>query len=414
MYNISYTIIFSILFLLVSCTKKETVQEQDSLVLDTLETVDSGEAYGFQLKNFKVERDTIKRGDNISLLLARHNFDAIDIQDIVSKVKDSFDVRKIVAGKTLTLLKSKEEPHLLELMIYQPDKFLFSVIDFRDSIHAYNVKYPVSYKTKIVAGEIDGSLSESIEKQGVDSGIATLLAKNFAWSIDFFKFQRGDQFALYVTEKYVNDSIYIGVEKLHGAYFNYKGKDVYGFPFTSKYRGKEEFFDENGKQMRTMFLKSPLKFFKITSKFSKNRLHPVQKRMKAHNGTDYAAPHGTPIMTTASGTVIETGYTSGNGNYVKVKHDATYSTQYLHMSKILVKRGQRVEQGQVIGKVGSTGLATGPHVCYRFWKNGVQVDPLRQNLPTSMPLDASELPEFLRITKPIKDSLDKKIFETFN
>lgn len=165
--------------------------------------------------------------------------------------------------------------------------------------------------------------------------------------------------------------------------------------------------------MRTMFLKSPLKYFRITSKFSKRRFHPVQKRYKAHNGTDYAAPHGTPIMTTASGVVIETGYTSANGNYVKVKHNATYTTQYLHMSKILVKRGQRVEQGQTIGRVGSTGLATGPHVCYRFWKNGVQVDPLRQNLPTSMPLNASELPIYLKEIQPIKDSLDQKLLEKF-
>lgn len=414
MYKNTYILILTILFLLVSCNKKESTQEQDSLVLDTIDTLDSEIAYGFQLKNFKVERDTIRRGDNISLLLARHQFDATDIHQIVEKVKDSFDMRKIKAGNTLTLLKSKEEPHSLQLMIYQPDKYSFSVIDFRDSIHAYNVRYPITYRTKIVAGEIDSSLSESIEREGIDSGISNLLAKNFAWSIDFFKFQRGDRFALYITEKFVNDSIYIGVEKLHGAYFHYKGKDIYGFPFQSKNKGKEEFFDENGKQMRTMFLKSPLKYFTITSRFSKKRLHPVQKRMKAHNGTDYAAPHGTPIMTTAAGVVIETGYTSGNGNYVKVKHDKTYTTQYLHMSKILVKRGQRVEQGQVIGKVGSTGLATGPHVCYRFWKNGVQVDPFKQNLPTSMPLDASELPIYKQTIAPIKDSLDKKILEKFN
>lgn len=414
MYKNTYILILTILFLLVSCNKKESTQEQDSLVLDTIDTLDSEIAYGFQLKNFKVERDTIRRGDNISLLLARHQFDATDIHQIVEKVKDSFDMRKIKAGNTLTLLKSKEEPHSLQLMIYQPDKYSFSVIDFRDSIHAYNVRYPITYRTKIVAGEIDGSLSESIEREGIDSGISNLLAKKFAWSIDFFKFQRGDRFALYITEKFVNDSIYIGVEKLHGAYFHYKGKDIYGFPFQSKYKGKEEFFDENGKQMRTMFLKSPLKYFTITSRFSKKRLHPVQKRMKAHNGTDYAAPHGTPIMTTAAGVVIETGYTSGNGNYVKVRHDKTYTTQYLHMSKILVKRGQRVEQGQVIGKVGSTGLATGPHVCYRFWKNGVQVDPFKQNLPTSMSLDASELPIYKQTIAPIKDSLDKKILEKFN
>ncbi|HLT65485.1 MAG TPA: peptidoglycan DD-metalloendopeptidase family protein [Flavobacterium sp.] len=398
---------------LFSCGKDKQDLQTNTSTNDSLDQIDEREIFGFQLRNFKVERDTINRGDNLSLILARHNFDATDIHEIVQNVKDSFDVRKIKAGKTFTLLKKKEAPHDVELLIYEPDNLSFSVIDLRDSIVAYNVKYPITYKTKVVAGEINGSLSESIANEGVDSGIANMLAKNFAWSIDFFKFQRGDKFALYVTEKYINDSIYAGVEKLHGAYFNYKGKDVYGFPYKSKDRKGIEFFDEEGKQMRTMFLKSPLKYFRITSKFSKRRFHPVQKRYKAHNGTDYAAPHGTPIMTTASGVVIETGYTSANGNYVKVKHNATYTTQYLHMSKILVKRGQRVEQGQTIGRVGSTGLATGPHVCYRFWKNGVQVDPLRQNLPTSMPLNASELPIYLKEIQPIKDSLDQKLLEKF-
>lgn len=398
---------------LFSCGKDKQDLQTNTPTNDSLDQIDEREIFGFQLRNFKVERDTINRGDNLSLILARHNFDATDIHEIVQNVKDSFDVRKIKAGKTFTLLKKKEAPHDVELLIYEPDNLSFSVIDLRDSIVAYNVKYPITYKTKVVAGEINGSLSESIANEGVDSGIANMLAKNFAWSIDFFKFQRGDKFALYVTEKYINDSIYAGVEKLHGAYFNYKGKDIYGFPYKSKDRKNVEFFDEEGKQMRTMFLKSPLKYFRITSKFSKRRFHPVQKRYKAHNGTDYAAPHGTPIMTTASGVVIETGYTSANGNYVKVKHNATYTTQYLHMSKILVKRGQRVEQGQTIGRVGSTGLATGPHVCYRFWKNGVQVDPLRQNLPTSMPLNASELPIYLKEIQPIKDSLDQKLLEKF-
>lgn|SRR5690606_11419951 len=398
---------------LFSCGKDKQDLQTNTSTNDSLDQIDEREIFGFQLRNFKVERDTINRGDNLSLILARHNFDATDIHEIVQNVKDSFDVRKIKAGKTFTLLKKKEAPHDVELLIYEPDNLSFSVIDLRDSIVAYNVKYPITYKTKVVAGEINGSLSESIANEGVDSGIANMLAKNFAWSIDFFKFQRGDKFALYVTEKYINDSIYAGVEKLHGAYFNYKGKDIYGFPYKSKDRKNVEFFDEEGKQMRTMFLKSPLKYFRITSKFSKRRFHPVQKRYKAHNGTDYAAPHGTPIMTTASGVVIETGYTSANGNYVKVKHNATYTTQYLHMSKILVKRGQRVEQGQTIGRVGSTGLATGPHVCYRFWKNGVQVDPLRQNLPTSMPLNASELPIYLKEIQPIKDSLDQKLLEKF-
>jgi murein DD-endopeptidase MepM/ murein hydrolase activator NlpD len=149
-----------------------------------------------------------------------------------------------------------------------------------------------------------------------------------------------------------------------------------------------------------------LKFINITSRYTKNRFHPVQKRWKAHNGTDYAAPTGTPIMSTAAGTVEQAGYTTGNGNFVKVKHDRTYATQYLHMSKILVRRGQRVTQGQVIGKVGSTGLATGPHVCYRFWKNGVQVDALKLKLPTSTPMDSKYKQKFMQYMTPLKREFD--------
>ena len=402
--------VFSVLF---SCNKKESEPEFSEVAVKDKEEVKPEFAYGFSLNEYHVERDTVERGDNLSLILARHNYDATEIHDIVGKVKDSFDVRKIKAGKTFTLLKSKETIPKLEILIYEPDKMGFQVIDFRDSIHAYTVDYPVSYKVKTIAGEIDGSLSASIQKEGLDPGLAAGLAKRFAWTVDFFKFKSGDKFALSVKEKFINDSIYVGTEEILGAYFSYNGKDVYGFPYKQEGEKEAQFFDETGKQMRTMFLKSPLKYFTITSKFSKNRFHPVQKRFKAHNGTDYAAPHGTPIMTTASGVVVETGRTSGNGNYVKVKHNSMYTTQYLHMSKILVRRGQSVTQGQVIGKVGSTGLATGPHVCYRFWKNGVQVDPLKQKLPTSLAMDNKDIATYLTQIKPVKKAIEDKLQEKF-
>lgn len=406
-----YLFVFSV-FLLFSCSKNKEIDNEEMLV-DSTEIAKPEYGFGFELNNYRVERDTIKRGDNLGLILGRHNFDATDIHIIAEKVKDSFNIAKIKAGNVLTLLKSKSDPPKLEVLIYEPDKMGFNVIDFRDSTKAYTVNYPVTYKTRTIAGEIDGSLSSSIAREGLDAGLAHKLAKSFAWSIDFFKFKKGDKFALSVTEKYINDSIYVGTEEILGAYFEYKGKDVYGFPYAKSGHSDPDFYDDEGKQMRTMFLKAPLKYFQITSKFSKNRFHPVQKKFKAHNGTDYAAPQGTPIMATASGTVIQTGYTSGNGNFVKIKHDGTYSTQYLHMSKILVRKGQFVQQGQTIGKVGSTGLATGPHVCYRFWKNGVQVDPLKQQLPVSEPMDKNDLPKYLEYIKPIKQDLDIKLNQKF-
>jgi murein DD-endopeptidase MepM/ murein hydrolase activator NlpD len=237
--------------------------------------------------------------------------------------------------------------------------------------------------------------------------------KVYAWSIDFFKLKKGDKFAVSFTERYINDTIFDGVDSLRCAFFEYKGSKIYAFPFQQEQKGRIDYYDENGKALKNFFLKAPLKYIHITSRFSRSRFHPVQLRWKAHNGTDYAAPTGTPIMTTATGVVEQAGYTAGNGNFVKVKHDRTFSTQYLHMSRILVRRGQRVKQGDVIGKVGSTGLATGPHVCYRFWKNGVQVDPLRISLPNAQPMEGRNLPRFKEQMRPLKRELDSVAALTF-
>jgi murein DD-endopeptidase MepM/ murein hydrolase activator NlpD len=201
----------------------------------------------------------------------------------------------------------------------------------------------------------------------------------------------------------VDDTLYAGVGKILAARFYHQNKTYHAFRFTTS-DGETDYFDINGRTMRKAFLKAPLQFSRISSHFSPKRFHPVQRRWKPHLGTDYAAPTGTPIMTTADGVIESAGYTSGNGNYVKVKHNSTYSTQYLHMSKIGkgIKPGVRVRQGDVIGYVGSTGLATGPHVCYRFWKNGVQVDALKEKLPEAKELDKSN-----------KAALDKMIEARF-
>jgi murein DD-endopeptidase MepM/ murein hydrolase activator NlpD len=363
--------------------------------------------FGFNLHDFNVLNDTIKSGDTFGSLLDSQNIDDNEVYDIVAKVKDSFDVRSIRKGKPYTILRSKDRTKKIQVFIYQPDKINYYVIDFRDSIVANKKTRPLTFKTRTIAGALNGSLSETLQNLKVDPSLAPKIAKIYAWSIDFFKLQKGDKFGLKFTERYINDTIYDGVDSLKAAFFEYKGKNIYAFPFSPDGNsGKLQYYDEEGKTLKNFFLKAPLKFINITSRYTKNRFHPVQKRWKAHNGTDYAAPTGTPIMSTAAGTVEQAGYTTGNGNFVKVKHDRTYATQYLHMSKILVRRGQRVTQGQVIGKVGSTGLATGPHVCYRFWKNGVQVDALKLKLPTSTPMDSKYKQKFMQYMTPLKRELD--------
>ena len=385
-----------------SCSKSETAS-----IIPEQPAKPKLEQFGFNFNDFNILQDTIRRGDTFGSIIEDQNLGEKQVYDIIEKVKDTFDVRTVRIGKAYTFLRSKDRYKKLMVMVYQPDRGSYYVIDFRDSVSVSKIIRPIRVKQRTIAGELDGSLSEALNKQGVDGALANKLTKVYAWSIDFFKLKKGDKFGVTFTERYIDDTIYDGVDSLKAAFFEYKGKKIYAFPFAqNEASGKLDYYDENGKALKNFFLKSPLKYVNITSRFSKSRFHPVQMIWKAHKGTDYAAPTGTPIMTTAAGVVEQTGYTAGNGNFVKVKHDRTYSTQYLHMSKILVRRGQRVTQGAVIGKVGSTGLATGPHVCYRFWKNGVQVDALRLKLPNSQPMDSKNLPRFKEQIKPLKRELD--------
>ena len=392
----------SVLFSCNSKEEKETPTKEVKVVEPIIKE------YGITFNDFKVVRDTIKSGDTFSKMMEQYVLpDSMNVHQLTEKVRDSFNLRAIKAGKPYILFFDKENPKNLQQFVYINDQIKYTVIDLRNGVSVSNKEKPVTIKKRTIAAEIEGSLSVTLEKAGVNAGLAPKLASVYAYSIDFFKIQKDDKFAVTLYEKFIDDSIYVGIDRVESTYFQHKGKDFYAFPYKLKENQKEaSYYDEEGKALKSMFLKAPLDYFRISSRFSPRRFHPVQGTWKAHNGTDYAAPHGTPIKTTASGTVERTGYTAGNGNYVKVRHNGTYSTQYLHMSKILVKNGQYVTQGQTIGLVGSTGLATGPHVCYRFWKNGVQVDPLRQQLPNAEPMDESDRKKYKAYIAPFKKELD--------
>lgn len=371
--------------------------------------------YGFTFNDYNVVRDTLQSGDTFSTILESFTLpDSLKSHDVTEKIKDSFNIKNIRAGKEFITFSDKKNKKELKAIVYVQDKTNYLVVDLRDSIVVQMKAKPTVIKRRTVAAELNGSLSETLDKLGVSTALAPQMAQIYAYTIDFFKIQKGDKFAVTLQEKYFENGDYLGVEKIEACYFEYKGKKIYAFPYKLNENQKYfEYYDEDGKGLKNMFLKAPLDYFRLTSRFSRARFHPVQLRWKAHNGTDYAAPYGTPIKTTASGVVERTGYTAGNGNFVKVKHNGMYSTQYLHMSKILVRTGQRVSQGQVIGRVGSTGLATGPHVCYRFWKNGVQVDPLRLRLPNTEPMSKKQKGSYLEYIKPLKKELDDTSAKTF-
>jgi len=393
-------VVLLVLVSLYSCKKS-----QEEFVIENVEPQRPIVDFGFHYDEFNVHYDTIQSQDTFEKILKKQNLNGRKAAEIIKVIKDSFPT-SVRFKRPYVCLRSKDKYHKLQYLIYQPTRLEYYLVDLTDSIVGHKKKRPLTFKSRVVAGELTGPLTQTLRSLKIDPTLSGRLTKVFAWSIDFFKSKKGDKFALSFTERYINDTVYDGVDSLKAAFFEYKGEKIYAFPFVQERNGKTDYYDENGKALKNFFLKAPLKFVNITSHFSQNRFHPVQLMWKAHKGTDYAAPTGTPIMTTATGVVEQAGYTAGNGNFVKVKHDKVYSTQYLHMSKILVRRGQHVKQGEVIGKVGSTGLATGPHVCYRFWKNGVQVDALKLKLPNSQVMEGRNLPRFKEQMRPLKRELD--------
>jgi len=363
--------------------------------------------FGYTLNDFHVLKDTVVSGDSFGSILEKNNLYYPQIYNIVQKAKQVYDVRKINIGKPYTILFSKDSLKTPELFIYQPNLIDYVLVSLTDSLWAEKKSKAVKLREFEAQGVITSSLSEAMEKEKLSPLLSNELSEIYAWTIDFFRLEKGDNFKVIYTGKFVDDSIYVGLNRIHSAYFEHRGNPFYAIEFeTDPKRNIIEYFDENGKNLRRAFLRAPVQFSRISSRYNLKRKIAYYGRIRPHLGTDFAAPTGTKIRSTASGTVIKSSYTRGNGNYVTVKHNATYSTQYLHMKKRGVKVGQFVKQGDYIGLVGMTGNTSGPHVCYRFWKNGKQVDPLRQKLPEAKPISKGLKEKYLTYMKPIKTQLD--------
>ena len=364
-------------------------------------------AYGYKLNNLEVVRDTVQSGDTFADIFLENGFSYTDIYNINRKVKKTYNFRKIKPKRPYTFLFSKDSLSSPVAFIYQPSMLDYVVVNLKDSVYAKKNKKEVTLRTFEAQGVITSSLSETLEAQKLSPLLAYDLSDIYAWSIDFFRLEKGDRFKIVYTQKYVDDSIYVGLNRIHAAYFEHRKKPYYAIEFESDAaRGITEFFDEKGKNLRRAFLQAPVQFSRISSRYNKRRRISYYGRTKPHYGTDFAAPVGTPIRATASGTVVASGYTRGNGNYVTIRHNGTYKTQYLHMKKRKVRKGQQVKQGDLIGTVGMTGYTSGPHVCYRFWKNGKQVDPFRQKLPEAKPIEPKLKEKYMVYMQPLKETLD--------
>lgn len=361
-------------------------------------------AYGIPLDGFRVDRENVKAGDTFSTLLAPLGISPVVIDSLVRLADPVFKVNRMRAGHPIAYIMPDGGGSKPAYFVYEADQVDHVVFKLDPPCAVHVEKRPVHTEEKSMTVEVTGALWNDLVGIGADPALAAELSRVFAWTVDFYRIRKGDRFTMVYREQTVDGEHY-GQPVLLGV--RYEGATTQEAFLFEKDNHKGGYYDAEGKSLRKAFLQAPLKFSRISSGFTKRRFHPVQKRWKAHLGTDYAAPYGTPILATGDGVVERAGYASGNGKYVKIRHNGTYKTQYLHMRKILVKQGQHVKQGDVIGEVGSTGLATGPHVCYRFWKNDQQVDPRREVMPSAEPLAQAEMPAFNRSRNNLMAIMDE-------
>ncbi len=364
--------------------------------------------FGYDQSKYIFEEKKVKTGDTFGDILEDQGIDYPEIFRALEKTKNDVSFTKLQLGKPYTLIFTNDSIRELKAFVYHPTIEGYSFIQLRDSVYGKTLIKPRSYRDLTASGSIDNSLYLTLEEQNKDPLLTYYLSDIYAWTIDFFRLAKGDKFKVIYTQAFIDDTIPVAITKVKAAYFVHKGIERYAFEYeTDSIKGIIEYLDQDAKNLRRAFLQSPIKFGRISSRYNlRRRIALYGNRIRPHKGTDFAAPVGTPILSTANGTVTEVSYTRANGRYVKVKHNNTYTTQYLHMQKANVKIGQFVEQGDVIGFVGMTGYTSGPHVCYRFWKNGLEVDPFKQKLPEAKPINESLKKKYFSDIVSIKSRLD--------
>jgi len=399
---VAVILLMSIGLVYYSKIQRDEVMIVDDKSLEESHNIHKCFIYGYDPDSVSISCGIIEPNQFLADILLNAKVSYSQIDAIAKKSKEVFDVRNLRVGGNYTIV-APNDTAAAHTFIYQNSPYYYVVYDLANK-EVEIVKEPIENEVKLASGTIQGSLWMTMDKLHLPVELITKMEQALAWSVDFYHVQPNDSFKVIYEEQSIKGQV-VGVGKLKAAYYRNYDSEYYSIWYKSeKYEG---FFDECGRPIKKAFLKAPVEFSRISSRYNLRRFHPVLKKIKPHFGTDYAAPRGTPIRSVADGVVLRASYTRGNGNYVKIKHDKVYTTQYLHMSKFAkgIRSGAHVKQGQTIGYVGSTGLATGPHVCYRFWKNGRQVDPLRENLPPPEPMADEELPLYFKVRNQVLEEL---------
>lgn len=349
-----------------------------------------------------MEEGRVKNGANLSSILSSYGISMATIDKTARISRPVFDVRRLVSGHQYIALCTQDSLPRLKYFLYRENMTDYVIFDYADSIRVYREQKEITCRQQSCQGVIESSLWQTLHDNGNNIELSFSLSDIYAWQIDFFAIQAGDYFKVIYDEYFVDDTVSVGIGDIHVAQFNHFGKDYFAIPFSQD--GFKDYFDDKGMNLRRAFLKAPLKYSRISSKFSHGRMHPILRIRRPHHGVDYAAPTGTPVMSIGAGVVTKKAYQkNGGGNYVTIKHNGTYTTTYMHLHGFAkgLEVGKKVSQGEVIGYVGSTGLSSGPHLDFRVYMNGQAIDPLKMESPPSVPLKECHRDSFMLI----KDSL---------
>lgn len=363
-------------------------------------------AYGLPGDSLLAFRGRVRYGETLSDLLRSRGVSPQTVADLRSAAGETFDVDQLRTGDTYRFYESVDSPGEPRYLVYEPDPTSYVVFDLMTPVDVTVGRHPVRTAQRAVAGIVERSLYESLQETDAPIAVALELSEVFAWQVDFYRIRESDRYKVIYEQQRVQGQP-VGVGRILGAYFEHADTSFYAVYFDQGNGG--DYFDGQGRSLRKQFLKAPLQFQRISSRYSRSRYHPVANEYRAHLGTDYAAAPGTPVRAVGDGTVVLAGYDRANGRWVKIRHNGTYSTGYLHLSGIAdgVREGVDVQQGEVIGYVGSTGLATGPHLHYHFWKNGTAVDPTTVELPPSEPIDDEYRPAYERRRADVIETLEQ-------
>ena len=390
-----------------SCKHDQVNNTEESVDSEWKDSLQHVYEYGICIDSLNVEHFEIRNGDNPSIIFSRLGFSALEADSISKASASVLDPTRIKAGMHYCTFTTRDSIAKIQNIAFAKTMTDYAIIDLRKRpIEAYTFNKPITLKRKSVNGTITSSLWNIIKQQGADPLLAIKIADVFAWEIDFFDVKEGDSFQVIYNEAYIDDTTALSISSIEGALFTHQGKDYYAIPFMQD--SSMQFFDLEGNSLRKAFLKAPLDFYRITSRFTNARFHPILKRYRAHHGVDYAAPTGTPVRTIGDGSVIFKGYTNGGGHTIKIKHNSVYTTSYMHLSRYAkgLSVGQRVKQGEEIGYVGSTGLSTGPHLDFRVYKNGEPINPLDMEAPPSEPIKPELRDSFNIVKNRIISELD--------